>query len=100
MVVYSGWGWQNSGFNGTVEQAELVALASLNSYDNDTMAAANIAIGAYNCKIGSNNYKYNTLFIHLLISNNYRIFSIVAFSKITCIIKFVSTFKVSAKITF
>ena len=40
------WGWQNSGSNGTVEQAELVALASLNSYDNDTMAAANIAIGA------------------------------------------------------
>ena len=40
------WGWQNSGSNGTVEQAELVALASLNSYDNDTMAAANVAIGA------------------------------------------------------
>ena len=40
------WGWQNGGSNGTVEQAELIALASLNSYDNDTMAAANIAIGA------------------------------------------------------
>ena len=39
------WGWQNSGSNGTVEQNELVRLATLNNYDNDTMAAANIAIG-------------------------------------------------------
>ena len=39
------WGWQNSGSNGTVEQSELVRLATLNSFDNDTMAAANIAVG-------------------------------------------------------
>ena len=39
------WAWGNSASNGTVEQTELVALASLNSYDNDTMAASNIAIG-------------------------------------------------------
>ena len=39
------WAWGNSASNGTVEQTELVALASLNSYDNDTMAASNIAFG-------------------------------------------------------
>ena len=39
------WGWQNSGTNGTVEQTELVRLATLNSYDNDTMTAANVAFG-------------------------------------------------------
>ena len=40
------WGWQNSGTNGTVEQTELVRLATLNSYDNDSMTAANFAFGA------------------------------------------------------
>ncbi len=39
------WGWQNGASNGTVEQTELVRLATLNSYDNDTMAAANVAFG-------------------------------------------------------
>ena len=40
------WGWQNSAGNGTVEQTELVRLATLNSYDNDSMTAANVAFGA------------------------------------------------------
>ncbi|MAI59459.1 MAG: hypothetical protein CMM92_00380 [Rickettsiales bacterium] len=39
------WGWENSGTNGTVEQTELVRLATLNSYDNDSMTAANVAFG-------------------------------------------------------
>jgi hypothetical protein len=39
------WGWQNSGTNGTVEQTELVRLATLNGYDNDNMTAANVAFG-------------------------------------------------------
>ena len=39
------WGWQNSAGNGTVEQTELVRLATLNSYDNDNMTASNIAFG-------------------------------------------------------
>ena len=40
------WGWENSGTNGTVEQTELVRLATLNSYDNDNMTASNVAFGA------------------------------------------------------
>ena len=44
------YGWQNSGTNGTVEQTELVRLATLNSYDNDTFKGVTVDIDGANNK--------------------------------------------------